>query len=109
MGCLIVNDGYLGGSRFGAPTAPVNLFANTISVHTQLTVPTPTPANSTVLNHTPPVVASAPFEVITVVLSHELAHSLNLLDEYEDIDQANHSTVLKRVAAEIKELRSRAM
>ena len=105
LACLIANDGYLGGSRFGAPTAPVNLFASTIGVNTQLTVPTPTPATSTVLNHTPPAVATAPFEVITVVLSHELAHALNLLDEYEDIDQANHSSLLTASQAEIKELR----
>jgi len=104
LACLIVNDGYLGGSRFGAPTAPVNLFASTIGVNTQLTVPTPTPATSTVLNHTPPAVATAPFEVITVVLSHELAHSLNLLDEYEGFEQVHHSSVLNASQSEIKEL-----
>lgn len=105
LGCLIVNDGYLGGSRFGSVGAPINLFASTIDVHTRLTVPTPTPATSTVLNHTPPAAASAPFEVITVVLSHELAHALNLLDEYEDIEQANHSTVVNASPDEIKQLR----
>jgi Bacterial Ig-like domain (group 2)/IgA Peptidase M64 len=104
LGCLIVNDGYLGGSRFGSVGAPISLFASTVNVHTQLTVPTPTPANSTVLNHTPPNAASVPFEVITLVLSHELAHALNLLDEYEGADFPHHSTVNNASPQEIQDL-----
>ena len=104
LGCLIVNDGYLGGSRFGAPTAPINLFASTVGVNTQLTVPTPTPATSTVLNHTPPAAATVPFDVVTVVLSHELAHALNLLDEYEGFEQVHHSTADNASPQEIQDL-----
>ena len=89
----------LAGRALAPPTAPVNLFASTIGVNTQLSVPTPTPATSTVLNHTPPAAAGAPFDVITAVLSHELAHALNLLDEYEGADAAHHSTVNERDAA----------
>jgi hypothetical protein len=104
LGCIIVNDGYLGGTRFGSIAAAVNLFGCTINVHTQLNVPTPTPATSTVLNHTPPNVSGVPFEVITVVLSHELTHALNLLDEYEGSDNPNHSTVDNASPQEIQEL-----
>jgi hypothetical protein len=105
LGCVIVNDGYLGGSRFGTVGGTIKLFASTIGVNTRLTVPTPTPATSTVLNHTPPALGSVPFEVVTVLLSHELAHALALLDEYEGFEQQHHSTVLNASPSELTELR----
>lgn len=103
LACLIVNDGYLGGTRLlsvGA-TGAFNAFASSINVHTHLAVT----QTGTVLNHAPNT-GTVPHEVITTVLSHELAHALNLLDEYEGYeDPVGHASVTNATPFQIQEIR----
>jgi hypothetical protein len=109
LACMIVNDGYLGGTRVesSGPAGKLAFFASTIGVDTQLAVPPPTPPTSTVLNHTTPNPATVPFEVVTAVLAHELAHALNLHDEYEGSDNpVGHASVVTASPFELQELRA---
>jgi hypothetical protein len=105
LACMIINDEYLGGAQVRTGTTPpLKFFSTTVNVNSKLDVPAPTPAGSTVLNHRAANAAAVPYEKITVVLAHELAHSLNLLDEYEGVDDPSHTDARNAPAPELQQL-----
>ncbi|MEU8865320.1 hypothetical protein [Streptomyces umbrinus] len=81
---LIVNDNMLGGTNINAGT----LTAVTVNNAGSLPAGYADPANPEEMRRTPPPTAADTDRIVNVT-AHELGHSFNLGDEYEEIDGDN--------------------